>query len=98
MEADEKACPFCAETIKAAAKVCKHCGRDLEEQPAQNIQPPALPANEKPCPFCKAPVSKDAITCRHCGKKIKKQFFDGCGTAIIILVCALVALKILGFI
>lgn len=29
MQADEKACPFCAETIKAAAIVCKHCGRDL---------------------------------------------------------------------
>jgi hypothetical protein len=25
---DEKACPYCAETIKAAAVVCKHCGRD----------------------------------------------------------------------
>lgn len=22
-------CPFCAETIKKAARVCKHCGRDL---------------------------------------------------------------------
>lgn len=22
-------CPFCAETIKAEARVCKHCGRDL---------------------------------------------------------------------
>ena len=27
-----KACPFCAETIKAAAIVCKHCGRDLPKQ------------------------------------------------------------------
>lgn len=26
MEVDEKACPACAETVKAAAKVCKHCG------------------------------------------------------------------------
>lgn len=26
---DTKACPFCAETIKAAAVVCKHCGRDV---------------------------------------------------------------------
>lgn len=29
---DTKACPFCAETIKAAAIVCKHCGRDLPKE------------------------------------------------------------------
>lgn len=28
-ESPTKACPFCAETIKVAAVVCKHCGRDL---------------------------------------------------------------------
>lgn len=31
-EADTKACPFCAETIKSAAVICKHCGR---EQPVR---------------------------------------------------------------
>lgn len=29
---DEKQCPFCAETIKAQASKCKHCGAELSEQ------------------------------------------------------------------
>ena len=28
-ESDEIACPFCAETIKRAARKCKHCGSDI---------------------------------------------------------------------
>ena len=27
--ADTKVCPFCAETIKSAAKICRFCNRDL---------------------------------------------------------------------
>lgn len=30
---DEKTCPWCAETIKAAAIVCRFCGRDVQLQP-----------------------------------------------------------------
>lgn len=41
MAADEKTCPYCAETIKAAAVVCKHCGRDLPA-PA----PASMPADQ----------------------------------------------------
>lgn len=33
-ESGTKDCPFCAETIKAAAIVCKHCGRDVPTEKA----------------------------------------------------------------
>ncbi|HSV80096.1 MAG TPA: superinfection immunity protein [Ramlibacter sp.] len=36
MDAGEKLCPFCAETVKVAAIKCKHCGSDLTAQPVPN--------------------------------------------------------------
>ena len=33
IESDEVACPLCAETIKRAAKKCKHCGELLQQNP-----------------------------------------------------------------
>lgn len=31
-QADERACPWCAETIKSAAVICRFCGRDVDMQ------------------------------------------------------------------
>ena len=31
----ERECPFCAEPILAKARVCKHCGRDVEPLPVE---------------------------------------------------------------
>lgn len=30
---DERSCPWCAETVKAAAVICRFCGRDIQIQP-----------------------------------------------------------------
>lgn len=61
MENDEKECPFCAETIKAKAVKCKHCGEMLGESapipepisaapPVEPASPPALTGGATPDP------------------------------------------------
>jgi uncharacterized C2H2 Zn-finger protein len=44
VEPDEKACPFCAETIKTAAIKCKHCGEMLDDD--------VEPVESLTCPSC----------------------------------------------
>jgi predicted phage tail protein len=51
---ETKPCPYCAEDIKAAAVVCKHCGRD--------IGPDTRAVDEPPCRQCGGAIEVGSYT------------------------------------
>ena len=59
---DERACPFCAETIKSAAIVCKHCKRDLPQskEAVKEVKTSAVSEGSKK-PITSAQISAETI-------------------------------------
>ncbi|PZU63217.1 zinc ribbon domain-containing protein [Sphingobium sp.] len=80
MNADEKACPDCAETIKEAAKVCRFCGFRMDDmagrlaefvrqQQEAPTSPSPSPEEARPqfhCPYCSNPTDEGRGICGHC--------------------------------
>ncbi len=63
---DRRDCPYCAEPILMKARVCKHCGRDVE--PVIPPTPQPVIGNTGHCPDCQYEgLAYNARTCPGCG-------------------------------
>ncbi len=64
----ERECPYCAEKILVKAKICKHCGKDVDLSKAETPMEDRVALTS--CPECGKEVSTKATACPHCGHPI----------------------------
>lgn len=61
MEIDEKECPYCAETIKAKAVKCKHCGEMLGDALRPEPEAPAAAPVQQPTAVAQDSLDTDIL-------------------------------------
>jgi len=70
-------CPDCAETILAAAKVCKHCGYRFTVPDALETVIPRRKSTKVKCHKCQhvqtVPQSDSTFVCEQCDTKLRRR-------------------------
>ena len=83
MDGDEKVCPRCAETIKAAAGACRFCNYEFGTPAKAPTAPILASPSMRTCDNCGKVYAAKFVSCPHCkNKKIGK----GCLAVVALLI------------
>lgn len=94
---DIKVCPYCAEEIKAAAKICRYCKSNVEE-PTSEVDDNVIKQTSKiPCPRCGYGNKADAKNCFKCAVNLKaaRENNQNLGTNILSIVVVIIVFSLL---